>query len=119
GGRGRRPDPRRGAADRTAGHGMGGDGRGRRRGGAGAARIGGPRRPPGRVRRRRRGRREAPVTEAAAGRDLVALPRAAVLMLWSAAYLRGDLGPDDAAQMSYGVGRSGPSGEGEDLFEWM
>src|SRR5699024_10279017 len=66
-----------------------------------------------------RGRREAPVTEAAAGRDLVALPRAAVLMLWSAAYLRGDLGPDDAAQMSYGVGRSGPSGEGEDLFEWM
>ena len=59
------------------------------------------------------------MTEAAAGRDLVALPRAAVLMLWSAAYLRGDLGPDDAAQMSYGVGRSGPSGEGEDLFDWM
>src|SRR5699024_5888316 len=78
-----------------------------------------PLQPPGGVRRRRRGRREAPVTEAAAGRDLVALPRAAVLMLWSAAYLRGDLGPDDAAQMSYGVGRSGPSGEGEDLFEWM
>lgn len=59
------------------------------------------------------------MTEAAAGRELVALPRAAVLMLWTATYLRGDLGPDDAAQMSYGVGRSGPSGQGEDLFEWM
>lgn len=59
------------------------------------------------------------MSEAAAGRDLVALPRAAVLMLWAAAYLRGDMGPDDAAQMSYGVGRSGPSGEGEDLFGWM
>ena len=59
------------------------------------------------------------MSEAAAGRELVALPRAAVLMLWTAAYLRGDLGPDDAAQMSYGVGRSGASGEGEDLFTWM
>ncbi|MGO1258713.1 MAG: hypothetical protein ACTMII_07165, partial [Brachybacterium sp.] len=59
------------------------------------------------------------MSEAAAGRDLVALPRAAVLMLWVSAYLRGDMGPDDAAQMSYGVGRSGPSGEGEDLFSWM
>ena len=59
------------------------------------------------------------MTEAASGRDLVALPRAAVLMLWTAAYQRGDLGPDDAAQMSYGVGRTGPSGEGEDLFTWM
>ena len=59
------------------------------------------------------------MSEAAAGRDLVALPRAAVLMLWVSAYLRGDMGPDDAAQMSYGVGRSGPSGEGEDLFAWM
>lgn len=59
------------------------------------------------------------MTEAASGRDLVALPRAAVLMLWTAAYQRGDLGPDDAAQMSYGVGRTGPSGEGEDLFAWM
>src|SRR5690606_37991512 len=67
---------------------------------------------------RRRGRSRL-VSEAAAGRDLVALPRAAVLMLWTAAYLRGDLGPDDAARMSHGVGRSGPSGEGTDLFEWM
>ncbi|HEX7350629.1 hypothetical protein [Brachybacterium sp.] len=59
------------------------------------------------------------MSEAAAGRELIALPRAAVLMLWTSAYLRGDLGPDDAAQMSFGVGRSGPSGEGEDLYEWM
>lgn len=59
------------------------------------------------------------MSEAAAGRELVALPRAAVLMLWTAAYLRGDLGPDDAAAMSFGVGRSGPGGAGEDLFGWM
>ncbi len=59
------------------------------------------------------------MSEAAAGRDLVALPRAAVLMLWTAAYLRGDVGPDDASQLSFGVGRSGPSGQGEDLFGWM
>lgn len=59
------------------------------------------------------------MSEAAAGRDLVPLPRAAVLMLWTAAYLRGDMGPDDAAQLSHGVGRSGPSGHGEDLFSWM
>lgn len=56
---------------------------------------------------------------ASAGRDLVALPRAAVLMLYTAAYLRGDMGPDDAARMSQGVGRTGPSGAGEDLFTWM
>ena len=59
------------------------------------------------------------MTDAASGRDLVALPRAAVLMLWTSAYLRGDLGPDDAARMSFGVGRSGPSGQGTDLFDWM
>ncbi|MFC7457971.1 hypothetical protein ACFQS2_12320 [Brachybacterium sp. GCM10030267] len=52
-------------------------------------------------------------------RDLVALPRAAVLMLWASAYLRGDLGPDDAAEMSYGVGRSGPGDGGQNLFAWM
>src|SRR5699024_9175402 len=51
-------------------------------------------------------------------RDLVALPRAAVLMLWAGAYLRGDVGPDDAAELSYGVGRSGPA-EGADLFSWL
>src|SRR5699024_308432 len=114
--RGRRPHPRRGAAHRAAGHGVGGDERRPRRDRAGAPGLGGPSEPPRRVRRRGRG---TPVSEAAAGRDLVALPRAAVLMLWTAAYLRGDLGPDDAAQMSYGVGRSGPSGQGEDLFTWM
>ncbi|PMC75303.1 hypothetical protein [Brachybacterium sp. UMB0905] len=54
-----------------------------------------------------------------AGRDLVALPRAAVLMLWTAQYLRGAIGPDDAAQLSFGADRSGPSGHGEDLFDWM
>lgn len=59
------------------------------------------------------------MSEAAAGRDLVALPRAAVLALWASTYLHGDLGPDDAADMSYGVGRSGPGDEGVDLFDWM
>lgn len=52
-------------------------------------------------------------------RDLVALPRAAVLMLWTAAYLRGDIGPDDAAELSLGVGHHAVGGEGEDLFDWM
>ena len=52
-------------------------------------------------------------------RDLVALPRAAVLMLWTAAYLRGDLGPDDAAELSLGVGHHAVGGEGQDLFDWM
>ena len=54
-------------------------------------------------------------------RDLVALPRAAALMLWTAAYQRGDIGPDDAADLSYGVSRSGPSTQegATDLFAWM
>ena len=59
------------------------------------------------------------MSDPAAGRDLVALPRAAVLMLWSSVYLRGDLGPDDASAMSLGVGRTGPGSGGEDLFDWM
>src|SRR5690625_7442042 len=50
---------------------------------------------------------------------LLALPRAAVLMLWAAAYLRGDAGPDDAAELSLGVGHHAVGGEGEDLFDWM
>lgn len=54
-----------------------------------------------------------------ADRDLVALPRTAVLLLWSAAYLRGDLGPDDAAELAYGADRSRPAPGGEDLFDWM
>lgn len=53
------------------------------------------------------------------GRDLVALPRAAVLLLWAAAYLRGDIGPDDAAELSHGTGRSGPGSEGTELFDWL
>lgn len=71
-------------------------------------------------------------------RDLVALPRAVVLMLWAAAYLRGDVGPDDAAELSYGAGRAGRAGRGSgglrsgraadgtagadagvDLFDWL
>src|SRR5690625_2531493 len=51
--------------------------------------------------------------------DLLALPRAAVLMLWAAAYLRGDAGPDDAAELSLGVGHHAVGGAGEDLFDWM
>src|SRR5699024_3677367 len=90
-----------GAADRPSGHGMGADGRDRRGRGHGEAGIGRYCRSASGV---RLDRRRPPMTEAAAGRDLVALPRAAVLMLWTAAYLRGDLGPDDASQMSYGVG---------------
>ncbi|MGY5764536.1 hypothetical protein ACXET9_04960 [Brachybacterium sp. DNPG3] len=54
-----------------------------------------------------------------AGRDLVALPRAAVLMLWAAAYLRGDIGPDDAADLSRGADRTEDGGEGVDLFDWL
>src|SRR5699024_10834643 len=111
-----RPHPRRGAAHRAAGDAVGGDERRPRRDRAGAPDLGGPSELPRRVRRRGGG---TPVSEAAAARALVALPRAAVLMLCTAADLRGDLGPDDVAQMSYGVGRSGPSGQGEDLFTWM
>src|SRR5699024_5946602 len=40
-------------------------------------------------------------------------------MLWAAAYLRGDAGPDDAAELSLGVGHHAVGGEGEDLFDWM
>lgn len=51
--------------------------------------------------------------------DAVALPRSAVLMLWSAAYLRGDIGPDDASAHSLGTGHRHTEGGGEDLFDWM
>lgn len=53
------------------------------------------------------------------GRDLLALPRAAVLMLWAAAYLRGDVGPDDAAELSRGADRTEDGGSGVDLFDWL
>src|SRR5690625_7059087 len=59
------------------------------------------------------------MTQPDSTQDLLALPRAAVLMLWTAAYLRGDVGPDDAAELSLGVGHHAVGGEGEDLFDWM
>lgn len=69
----------------------------------------------------------------AAPRDLVPLPRAAALLLWASAYLRGDIGPDDAALAAHGTGHRDMSGhprvppsehrdvqfEGADLFDWM
>lgn len=51
--------------------------------------------------------------------DALALPRAAALVLWTAAYLRGDIGPDDAAVLSQGSGHRQTTGGGEDLFDWM
>jgi hypothetical protein len=51
--------------------------------------------------------------------DALALPRAAALILWSAAYLRGDIGPDDAAVLSQGGGHRQVLDGGEDLFDWM
>jgi hypothetical protein len=50
--------------------------------------------------------------------DAIALPRAAALALWTAAYLRGDVGPDDAAVATRGGGHRGRA-DGEDLFDWM
>lgn len=55
----------------------------------------------------------------AAARDLVPLPRAAALMLWAGAYLRGDIGPDDAAIAARGSGHRHAEISGEDLFDWM
>lgn len=50
----------------------------------------------------------------------LALPRAAALMLWTAASVRGDIGPDDAAVLAHGVGRTAVSrDQGEDLFTWI
>ncbi|MCW1805455.1 hypothetical protein [Brachybacterium squillarum] len=54
-----------------------------------------------------------------AGRDLLALPRGAVLMLWAAAYLRGDVGPDDAAELAHGASGGTTVPGGEDLFAWL
>ncbi|PWH05705.1 hypothetical protein DEO23_10860 [Brachybacterium endophyticum] len=58
-------------------------------------------------------------TGAHPGPDAIALPRAAALVLWSAAYLRGDIGPDDAAVLAQGSGHRQVGGGGEDLFDWM
>lgn len=52
-------------------------------------------------------------------RDLVPLPRAASLLLWAGAYLRGDVGPDDAVSIAHGAGHRRRGAEGEDLFDWM
>jgi hypothetical protein len=52
-------------------------------------------------------------------RDLLPLPRAGALLLWTAAYLRGDIGPDDAAQTARGRGHRESVGAGLDPFEWM
>lgn len=54
-----------------------------------------------------------------ASSELLALPRAAVLMLWAGAYLRGDAGPDDAAQHALGTGKDRPGAEGVELFDWL
>ena len=59
------------------------------------------------------------MTEPASGRDLLALPRAAVLMLWASAYLRGDVGPDDAAELAHGASGGTAVPGGEDLFTWL
>lgn len=50
--------------------------------------------------------------------NLTALPRAAVLMLWTAAYLHGDIGSDDAAELAHGAGRHAVSRDSVDLFDW-
>ncbi|MFC0674312.1 hypothetical protein [Brachybacterium hainanense] len=52
-------------------------------------------------------------------RDLVPLPRAASLLLWASAYLRGDVGPDDAVEIGLGAGHRHRAGGGADLFDWM
>lgn len=49
---------------------------------------------------------------------LIALPRAAVLMLWVAAYLRGDIGPDDAAELAHGATGARFADDSDDLFDW-
>lgn len=52
-------------------------------------------------------------------RDLVPLPRAASLLLWTGAYLRGDVGPDDAVEIALGAGHRQRTVGGADLFDWM
>ncbi|WP_058234016.1 hypothetical protein [Devriesea agamarum] len=51
--------------------------------------------------------------------DLVALPRVSALSLWTAAYLAGQIGPDDALDQARGHGHRHEHVTGEDLFEWM
>lgn len=56
---------------------------------------------------------------ASARSQYLALPRAAVLMLHAASYLRGDAGPDDVAQLSLGTGLDQNGAEGVELFDWL
>lgn len=58
-------------------------------------------------------------TERAGERDLVPLPRALALCLWTGAYLRGDCGPDDAVQGAHGTGHRHVEHLDLDLFDWM
>lgn len=51
--------------------------------------------------------------------DLVPLPRAAALLLWTSAYLRGDIGPDDAQDIAFGTGHRQSSLPGQDVYDWM
>lgn len=51
--------------------------------------------------------------------ELVPLPRAAALMLWTSAYLHGDIGPDDAVDVAFGSGHRQRLVDGHDLFDWM
>lgn len=52
-------------------------------------------------------------------RDLLPLPRALALGLWTAAYLRGDCGPDDAVDGARGTGHRHVEHTGLDLYDWM
>lgn len=54
-----------------------------------------------------------------APQDLLPLPRAAALLLWTSAYLRGDIGPDDAPEIAHGHGHRPARPDGIDLFDWM
>lgn len=59
-----------------------------------------------------------PRVEAEPG-ELLPLPRALALALWAAAYLRGDCGPDDAADGARGTGHRHVEHTGLDLFDAM
>lgn len=49
----------------------------------------------------------------------VPVPQVVALSLWTASYLRGECGPDDAAQAARGVGHRPVEHLGTDLFAWM
>lgn len=60
-----------------------------------------------------------PITGDTSARDLLPLPRALALSLWTASYLRGDCGPDDAVHAATGQGHRHVEQSGIDLFDWM